>query len=93
MQDRELIDLWGHTDYFVQHEGRYETLILAEEEVGLRIPIGAEYIKSPGKCEIACYLHPYGLHTIEFECRWKVLQCEMVERPSWKITHRGLPTR
>ena len=32
----------------LQKEGRFETLILAEEGIALKIPVGAEYIESPG---------------------------------------------
>ena len=33
----------------LQIEGRYETLILAEEGIALKIPVGADFIESPGK--------------------------------------------
>ena len=32
----------------LQAEGRTETLLLAEEGVGVKVPIGAELIQSPG---------------------------------------------
>lgn len=32
----------------LQIEGRFETLILAEEGIALKIPVGADYIESPG---------------------------------------------
>lgn len=64
MRDRDSNSLCCHSNCLLQHEGRYETLILAEEQVGLRIPIGAEYIKSPGRCEIAYHLYHSWIVTI-----------------------------
>ena len=32
----------------LQREGRFETLVLAEEKIALQIPIGADCIESPG---------------------------------------------
>ena len=34
--------------FTLQIEGRFETLILAEEGIALKIPVGADYIESPG---------------------------------------------
>jgi len=40
----------------LQIEGRFETLILAEEGIALKIPVGADYIESPGTSMRKCFL-------------------------------------
>lgn len=34
----------------MQAEGQYEMLTLAEENVAVQVPVGAEFIQSPGMC-------------------------------------------
>lgn len=33
--------------FFLQVEGRYELLVLTEENIAIKVPIGADFIKSP----------------------------------------------
>jgi hypothetical protein len=64
---------------WLQIEGRFETLILAEEGIALKIPVGADFIESPGMVLCQAFFC-CDLLICMFEYRWELLCDQMDER-------------
>lgn len=64
-----------------QAEGRFETLLLAEEGIALKIPVGADYIESPGENSFAINKSDVTTIDLAVYCyRWKFLYNQMDKR-------------